>query len=327
MMSANVSNEHDSTPAPPPVPNRLFALTETAILHVEGADARSYLHSQFSTDVQAYDPAASLLSSYSDPRGRLLAIPRLLPLGAEHIALVLPTEIIEPTAARLQKYALRARVAFRPGGDDWGSLGLCGEAAGDALAALGRSAPVQANACSIDGDGVAVVRLPDPRPRWSLHGPAERVERIASGLADALAEGDEVGWRRLDIEAGLPRIVTATSGRFVAQMVNLDRLAAIDFHKGCYPGQEVIARTRYLGRIKRRMFILEGSGETPPAPVDGVHREGSEQPVGEVVDAAPTEGGFVALAVLRLEAAESPLQVGAGVAHAQPPPYGLDEAD
>ncbi|MDZ7748958.1 MAG: hypothetical protein U5K43_09010 [Halofilum sp. (in: g-proteobacteria)] len=135
-------------------------------------------------------------------------------------------------------------------------------------------------------------------------------------------------WRLLEIEAGIPRVYDATAGQFVAQMLNLDRLGAIDFHKGCYPGQEVIARTHYLGRIKRRMYVLRVDDATPPPPGSAIHAGGDT--VGSCVDAAAhPEGGCLALAVLRVESAEAALTVGTpggASARASPPPYALEEA-
>ena len=306
----------------------------TVVLHVAGADARSFLHSQFSTDLLHPDPHYSALTSYSDPRGRLLAIPRVLPLGDEAVGLVLDAGIAADVMQRLRKYALRAQVSFQLADADsasqWRSLGICGEGAAAALLdQLGVAAPAAQQGCARTAAGVVVVRMPDAEPRWALHGPAAAIAAISDALNAATESADETEWRRRDIEAGLPRIVAATSGRFVAQMVNLDRLAAIDFRKGCYPGQEVIARTRYLGRIKRRMFIIAAAGEAP-APGESVYREGGDQPCGEVVDAVAVADGCRALAVLRLEAADESLRLGSTTGpagRAYQPPYGLAEED
>lgn len=301
-------------------------LTAEAVIHVAGEDAADYLHSQFSSDIRNAKPGTSLLTSYSDPRGRLLAILRVLPLSETEFALVVDHGVLPTIIAQLRKYALRARVTSTE--SSWAVAGVIGEAAGARLTANGlRMASDEAEQAWSIGDTVSV-RLPDPQPRWLLLGPRPSLDEAAATLASMLHPADATVWRRREIESGLPRITATTSSRFVAQMVNLDRLGAVDFTKGCYPGQEVVARTHYLGRIKRRMYIVDIPAGPVPAAGDGVY-DADGGSIGEIVTATDDGNGGIALAVLRLDAAAGELRVGApdGPAGlAREPAYGLDHA-
>lgn len=321
-----------TTPADPSrAPELCAVLAGDGVFEVDGDDARSYLNGQLSSDVTAFDAQRSGLTSYSDPRGRLLAILRVLPVAPDRLSLVVSRDLVDATVTRLRKYALRAAVRIGDRREDRTCLGVAGSATTARLSTIVGELPAETDDQITTPEGLAIVRVPDDRARWLVCGPAEEIRQLADELAGEAQDTCESTWRRLDIEAGLPRIRMATAGRFVAQMVNLDCLGAVDFRKGCFPGQEVIARTRYLGRIKRRMFILQaGTDSSDLEPGAAVHRPaGDEQPVGEVVDAAPDPGhGSIALAVLRLEAAGDDLRLGApdGPALAvRHPPYSLED--
>lgn len=305
----------------------VVAVAADGILYIEGAEATSYLNSQLSSDIEALDPQASLLTSYSDPRGRVLAVPRLLPRGDGAWCLVLDRGLIEPVAAQLRKFALRAQVTFSDYSADWRILGIAGDDTAAQLRASCGALPEQPNGHCLTDDGLSIYRLPDAAPRWQVCGPAAAIAQLETQLG--AANGSEDAWRERDVRAGLPRLTPATTGHFVAQMLNLDRLGAIDFRKGCFPGQEVIARTRYLGRIKRRMFVLETTKGPTPEPGSTVFGADGENAAGEIVDAVATpDGGMVALAVLRLADTSGDLHPGgpeAPVAALSAPPYGLDD--
>ncbi|MEX1080392.1 MAG: folate-binding protein [Halofilum sp. (in: g-proteobacteria)] len=302
------------------------SLEGTGVLTVNGSDAASFLNSQFSSDIAGLHPGETALTSYSDARGRVLAVPRIF-ADAQAYHLVLPTERVPAIAKQLNKFVLRADVRVEDAGGDRGVLGLSGPRAGEVLHEKVEALPQAAwhSATLIAGGQVA--RLPGERPRWLVCAPHEALEGLRESVhAAGVGDGDHMAWRLREIEAGLPNVYEATAEHFVAQMLNLDRLDALDFRKGCYPGQEVIARTHYLGRIKRRMHVLRYAG-TPADPGSTVYA--AEQAAGEVVDAAAhPEGGSLALAVVRLEATESTLAVGAPggpAAEVMPPPYDLSD--
>lgn len=301
------------------------------VLLVRGTDAASYLDSQLSSSVQSLPADGCRLTSYSDPRGRVLATPLLLARGDEGFALVMDRGVIDSVTAQLRKYALRARVEFHDASAEWRLVGVAGASAGRELdRRLDAAAPAEPDRQCLTAAGVSVCRLPDRAPRWLLCGPAAAVDALTAGL-DPTPGTDDTAWRRLDIAAGIPRVRAANQGEFVAQMINLDLLGAVDFRKGCFPGQEVIARTRYLGRIKRRMVVLSAGEGAVPAAGDPVHADGAEAAVGRIVDAvAGANGGTLALAVVRLASIAATLRLGdpgGPVAVAAEPPYGLADPE
>lgn len=301
-------------------------LDDFGVLSAAGGDAASFLNSQFSSDITALHPGDAALTSYSDARGRVLAVPRVF-AERERLLLVMPSERIEPVRGQLAKYVLRADVQLVDCSADLPCLAVSGEIAAAPLEEIAGELPAQPwGAVALPGGGV-LARAPGARPRWLACGPAAAIAQLEQALEGKVVGTDPASWRLLEIEAGVPHVYAATAEHFVAQMLNLDRLGALDFRKGCYPGQEVIARTHYLGRIKRRMHILRG--ETGDAPASGTTVYAAGEAGGEIVDAAPhPDGGSLALAVLRLDTAAASLTLGAAdgpPATAALPPYGFGD--
>jgi hypothetical protein len=254
-------------------------LNHLGVLRFSGADARSFLQGQISNDAQRLAENIPVFAAYSSPQGRVLSLIYLLP-HSSGIAAILPREILQPTLERMRKYVLRAKVRI--------------EDAGDSLAVGGRfSAASESNYMERDGIGTAPVGH-DPKRSWIIGAPG-----TVDGLDAAGAAGFEQAWRLADIRAGLPQVYAATSEAFVAQMLNLDLLDGISFTKGCYTGQEIIARTQHLGRIKRRLHRLQlpsGAWSIGQA----VHlRDGRQGRLTEVIE---SDGLVEALAVLNVEA-------------------------
>lgn len=305
-----------------------FPLRDDGLLAVDGADAAAFLHAQLSTDVRAMQPGDATLTAYCDARGRVLAVPRLL-ATADGFLLGLPRERIEPVRALLARYVLRADVRLTDVSGEHARFGIAGQSASVALAGAAGALPHEVWRSVTTGAGASIVRLQGPRPRWLVHGPDAAVGALWDALDDHVHTAAADDWRLLEIEAGIPTIHEATAGAFVAQMLNLDLLGALDFGKGCYPGQEVIARAHYLGRVKRRMYVLRtGAAGPTPRPGDDVLADGDS--AGTCVDGAPhPDGGSVALTVLHVDAAPRPLRVGspdAPAATVEEPPYSLGTA-
>jgi folate-binding protein YgfZ len=206
------------------------------VLAFRGADAARFLQGQLSADTEKLALGASTLAGLHNPQGRVIALLALVRSGAEEILAVLPRELMAPVAQRLGKYLFRAKVRIS---DDSDVLRVLGAAAG-----------------SDPGGGVSVA-WGDRRLLLAPRG-SERIDPGASTAA----------WERADIAAGIPQVYAATSESFVAQMLNLDLLGAVAFDKGCYTGQEVIARAHYRGRVKRRMQRWFNAGGTVLKPGD-----------------------------------------------------------
>jgi folate-binding protein YgfZ len=268
-----------------PASGRLFHL---GALRFSGPDSLSFLQGQVSNDTRPLAQGRGILAAYSNPQGRVLAVMHLLPHSSGILAIV-PRELVLPTIDTLRKFVLRAKVKIDDAGD---LLQIAGTFGVDALASAGIAAPSGEAYREADGVGIAAVNR-DPARCWVI-GAAETLAQrgLAGDAPPALIEHD---WRLADIRAGLPQIYSSTREAFVAQMLNLDLIDGISFSKGCYTGQEIIARTQHLGRIKRRMHRLE----LP----DAEWRIG--QPLrlrdgraGRLIEAIRCGSGFEALAVL-----------------------------
>lgn len=300
-------------------------ITGRGLIEVSGADAAGFLNSQLSTDIRAMHADDVALTSYSDAKGRLIAIMRIIATDADFL-LELPADRGEAVMAQLQRYVLRADVHMQDVSGSHTAFAVVGEEAAQCVTDIIPDLPPVTGKSRLLDAGARLVPARGPRASWTVLGPVEAVGR-AWGAFGALPVASGDWWELLEIEAGIPTIRASTAGRFVAQMVNLDRLDALDFRKGCYPGQEVIARTRYLGRIKRRMHLLRAAG-TVVAPEAGepVFATGGDSPCGEIVRAcAHPGGGVMALAVLRSESLELVLTDGTPVSRGELP-YPLDEA-
>jgi folate-binding protein YgfZ len=256
-------------------------LPHLGVVRFTGADALSFLQGQVSNDTQRLTENTPLLAAYSSAQGRVLALIYLLPHSSGVIA-ILPREILGTTIERMRKFILRAKVRI--------------EDAGDSLAVAGYVGVMpQASSAYTELDGVGIAPVGHDKNRYWLIGAAEKLPPTADTAAAKRIEGE---WRLADIRAGLPQIYAATSEAFVAQMLNLDLLDGISFTKGCYTGQEIIARTQHLGRIKRRLFRLQ----LPPGAWEvGQALRLADGRQGRLTEVAQSNGHIEALAVLSVE--------------------------
>ncbi|MEO8445569.1 MAG: folate-binding protein [Gammaproteobacteria bacterium] len=256
---------------------RSVVLADRRLLVIGGPDRVAFLQGQLTQDVAIAGAGLGTIAGWADAKGRLMFAGHLLRIqvdAEDTLALLVPAEMAETLLKRLRMYVLRAKVTLAIA--DLPILGLFGP-------------PPQADAAS--------VRLHGADDRYLILGPAAeclRTETIAGEPAD---------WDLAEIRAGIPGIVSATAGEFVPQMVNLDLLGGISFTKGCYTGQEIVARLKYLGRLKRRMLRFSAADEVPAA---GAALFVGHSLIGQVVVAAPTPTGSEFLAVIRLDGLPGP---------------------
>lgn len=262
-------------------------LVHSALIAARGAEADAFLQGQLSNDLRKLAPDQAQLASFNSPKGRMLAVLHLL-RGGDAVFLELERSIREAVLQRLRMYVLRAKVTLAPD-DDHALLGVAGPDAPMVLAEAGLAVPTAPLGAAWSGDTCTVRRL-GARPRYSVQAPAADAAGIWARLAARAIPVGTQAWKLLEIEAGVPTVYPATQDHFVAQMCNLDALGGISFDKGCYTGQEVIARVHYRGAVKRHMTQMRLPGEVPGP--------GTKVDAGEVVDAAPhPEGGALALVV------------------------------
>ncbi|MGH8181310.1 MAG: YgfZ/GcvT domain-containing protein [Steroidobacteraceae bacterium] len=284
-------------------------LDDLGALRVTGVDATRFLQGQVSSDLGRVSAERSTLAGLHNPQGRTVALLRLVHLAPNDLLALLPRELAAAVAARLSKYVLRAKVKVTDESQSWRITGLIASGLGAATERQPSPAapapladyPASAGEQRRLGDGVAICVGERPA-RWLLIAPAAAATADApppvGGPPHSVPAGREV-WRQLDISAGLPQVYSATSEEFVAQMLNLDVVGAIAFDKGCYTGQEVIARAHYRGRVKRRLQRFRSRGPVELEPGDS-----GELPDGrafKVVEAVRLDDGrceFLAVAPL-----------------------------
>ncbi|MEO8344706.1 MAG: folate-binding protein [Betaproteobacteria bacterium] len=280
---------------------------ELGILDFTGPDAESFLQGQLSSDLKALVPGSVQLSSYNSPKGRMLATLMLWREGAESIRALVPPDVAEYLRKRLGMYVMRAKLVVVDTTSMHMLFGIAGAGAS--------STATQVFGCSPDrgqvlvGETKTLLGLPDGRIVVLLPAATDD-SRVAQLAARATAITPEY-WRWLGIRAGVPTIGAATQDLFVLQTANWDLLDGVSFQKGCYPGQEIVARTQYLGRLKERMQLFHVDGPPPPPATKLYGNVYGDQACGTVVDAAPApEGGADLLAVVQLSALDGPLRVG-----------------
>ncbi len=306
-------------------------LSHRGLIAARGPDTESFLQGQLTCDVRQATPDHSLPGAFCSPRGRALASFRLFRHEDAYL-LELPRAMVEPTLSRLRKYVLRAKTALEEVSDALARMGLAGPNAPAALERVLGAAPERAN--DVFSRNLTVVRLPGPTPRFAAHGATPDVRRLWEALGPEFTPVGAESWRLLEILAGTPMVYPETVDAFVPQMLNLQLLGAIGLQKGCYTGQEVVARTHYLGKLKRRMYLARVDGPTPPHPGDPLFspRADASQSAGRLVDACPhPDGGYAVLAVALIDCAEhGTLQLGDAsgpVLRLEPLPYGFEAAD
>ena len=286
-----------------------IACTETGfgLIEVRGTEARDFLHGQLSSDVRSLEPGQAQYSSYNSPKGRMLAnlIVARLPAapGGDGFFLLLSGDLVEAIRRRLAMFVLRAKVAVRDATGDYAICGLAGPGASAAAQAAFGVAPGRFEALPIER-GALLLAIPDGR-LLALCPIAEAAALQATILGHATS-ADAQAWRRHDIGAGIPWITAATSDLFVAQATNWELLGGVNFQKGCYPGQEIVARTQYLGRLKERLFGFRAALPDVAPGAKLYSAAFGDQACGVVVSVVPEPaGGCALLAVAQLAAVEA----------------------
>jgi folate-binding protein YgfZ len=276
------------------------------VIAVHGADAGSFLQAQFSNNVGKLDDGHSQLNAYCTPKGRMLGLMRVFRHGDSYY-LRLPADTLEAVIQRLRMYVMRADVTLEDASESFLRIGISGEDALGELLAMAGQVPEESNGVVRSGD-LTLLRIPGIQPRFEVYAASlKSAQALWDGLNVNGAPIGESAWRLLEILAGMPSIFAATAEMFVPQMANLQLIDGVNFKKGCYPGQEIVARMQYLGTLKRRMYLGRIETGQPPRPGDPLFSAvDSEQAVGRIVDAQPhPDGDIAALAVLQIASADA----------------------
>lgn len=279
-------------------------LSHTAIVHATGDDSADFLQNQLTNDVASLADDRCTVAGYCNPKGRLVCLFRIW-RGDDGFMLQLPADLHEAAIGRLRKYVLRAKVELSDEPQRV-AFGVCGKTVAKGLESVAGDLPARDNDMVRRG-ALTVIRIAgDGRPRYQVSGPVDACTAAWQKLTRHAQVVGSWTWARVDILAGIPNITAATSESFIPQMVNLDRLDAVNFRKGCYPGQEIVARMHYLGNLKQRMGRFRADADTRPQPGDRVHAQDGAA-AGTVVDAQPGAGsGWDLLAVVRITDFDQP---------------------
>lgn len=294
-------------------------LTEWGVVRASGEEAGKFLHGQLTQDFALMASSQARLTGYCSAKGRLLASFIGWKQATDEILLCMPTDVLPATLKRLSMFVLRAKCKLTDASAQWQLWGLAGSLAQNWLGAAAPEAVWERRSLN----DASVIRLPDAAGlrRYLLAQPQ-------GADAPVLPEMTEPEWQWLDTQSGLAWVRSATVDQFVPQMINLELLGGVNFQKGCYPGQEVVARSQYRGGVKRRTFLFD----TDAAATIGqevFHSDDAEQPAGMVAAVAPHPAGgnslLVELKLAKLSGGSLHLGSNQGAEiKPQPLPYAVD---
>ncbi len=275
----------------------LVELSALSLIRARGADALTFLNGQLSNDVRRVDEAHSQLAAWCNPKGRVLALLRVLRRGEDY-HLQFPGALQETVLKRLRMFVLRAKVTLENADDELVTFGVAGPRAETLLRETFGELPGEANGC-VTRENVTVLHV-STTARFMVIAPTDVARELWQRLRTRARPVASDRWTWMDIGAGLPQVHPETSEAFVPQMLNLELLGGVDFKKGCYPGQEIVARLHYRGGLKQRMVRAHVETDAAPGmPVYAPDLPG--QATGAVVAAAPAPaGGCDLLAVIHL---------------------------
>ena len=283
--------------------NVLIDLSDMSLIRARGTDTQNFLNGQFSNDLRSLDVTHNQLSSWCSPKGRMLVIFRLFRRGDDTL-LQLPAALLETTLKRLKMFVMRAKVTLDPVNEELIGFGISGPDAEKLLHNATGFAPGSVDGCETRGE-ITVIKLAGPHPRFEIVAPMDTATKIWNGLKGTTTPVGPSAWSWLDIVAGIPSVHPETSDTFVPQMANLEIVGGVNFKKGCYPGQEIVARMQYLGKLKQRMYRAHSDTDLMPKPGDPIFApDFPGQSAGTVVAAQPApDNGFDLLAVIQISSA------------------------
>lgn len=283
----------------------LADLSHYDLIQATGDDVVEFLQGQLTNDIKLVTESTGQLSAYCNPKGRILANFRIFKRG-EYYFLRLRSDISEATLKRLRMFVMRSKVELTDKSSELCRIGIAGNNATQYLSNSYKNLPENSDE-SVTVNDVTIIKLPGSLPQYEAHGPFEKISALWENLKNDAAMIGENSWNLLTIRAGIPEIVSETVEAFVPQMVNLQAINSLSFTKGCYPGQEVVARMHYLGKLKRRLFIGKLKSDTLPLSGQPIMTGNeNEEKAGQVVTASWSKDNQVEiLAVLQIEKAEN----------------------
>ena len=274
-------------------------LSHEGVLAGRGADAAKFLQGQLTCNLNYLSDTQASLGARCTQKGRMQSSFRIL-LQGDGVVLAMATELLEPQLADLKKYAVFSKSKLTDESAAWVRFGLMH--AEPALASVGLELPAETDSVVRNDTLIAIRVSPDRAELWV---PAEQGDAVRNQLAATLEQTDLNEWLLGQIRAGIGQVMPQTRELFIPQMLNLQAVGGVSFKKGCYTGQEIVARMQYLGKLKRRLYRLSLDAPEMPEPGTPLFSPSHTSAIGEVVIAAKTDQTVELLAVLQAEAADS----------------------
>ena len=311
----------------PPQGHILCDLSHVGLLRAEGEDARNFLQNQLSNDLTDVSETQSQLSSYNTHKGRMIANLRLLQRG-NAIYLKVCQDLVDTLLKKLRMYIMMSKVTLEDASNSLIHFGYAGEDAERYLAAAIGAIPSQAHD-NVQYKSLSITRLSGDLVRFEILGEYEDVQQLWQTLDVQAAPVSSNAWRYLNIVAGMPIINADNSTDWIPQMLNFERIGGISFTKGCYPGQEIVARLNYLGKTKRRTYRLCANTDQLPAigtKIMFANADGKLSESGEVLNTVINPDGKVEmLAVLKSASIDKPLSLNNAAITVLDLPYALED--
>lgn len=274
-------------------------LSHEGVLAVRGSDAAKFLQGQLTCNLNYLSDTQASLGARCTQKGRMQSSFRIL-LQGDGVLLAMASELLEPQLADLKKYAVFSKSKLTDESAAWVRFGLMN--ADPALTGLGLELPAETDNVVRNDTLIAIRVSPGRAELWV---PAEQGDAVRSQLAATLEQTDLNEWLLGQIRAGIGQVMPQTRELFIPQMLNLQAVGGVSFKKGCYTGQEIVARMQYLGKLKRRLYRLSLDTSEMPAPGTPLFSPSHNSSIGEVVIAAKADQTVELLAVLQAEAADS----------------------
>ena len=295
-------------------------LKAEALLHITGPDTITFLQGQTTCDTSSVDPGHAIPGAYCTPQGRVVCDFLLCRLAEGHYGMRMRRDIVPDSATTFGKYIIFSKAELDADRSDWQVLACWGPDAAQALKTIFGETPAERyGACA--GDGFVVIQMDEDGQQFECYLNTRSNPDWQVQMDTTMQHSSASEWEAMQIRGGIGRIEAPTVEDFIPQMLNYDLTGHVNFSKGCYTGQEVVARMHYRGKSKRRMYLAQFPGDTPAAAGTALYSSGSEQSVGNIVNSATADGRTLALVVatadgvangLHLAAQDGPaLEVGA----------------
>ncbi len=263
---------------------KIFDLSHFSLIEISGYDTRDFIHNQITADLELLNQRDWLFSAWCLPNGRVICTFLLFEMN-QNLYLLLPSMLSDKVIKRLSMFILRAKVSIRDVSEDFSIAGIVDDAAGEKIENLK------------DQSSIKILPLRNEN-RFILIAANDQNETLYEKFTKGFQEGTRGEWSLLDIEAGIPWITFNSSEQYLPQMLNLDDTDGLSYKKGCFPGQEIIARLHYRGEVKKHLYKGTIESETTPGIGDRICIKSSQTVIGEILDAEPeTENRYRFLAV------------------------------